>query len=336
MPSAALMTWLQRISKVVTPFPLGFATLSPGRSPRPAWGVIVMNEPDLNVSTCWTLPPSNLKVIILVACLTLFWCWETWFPFFERGRGRGRHALHNLGVALCNAVLLGLLFGTITIQVAGWTFTQRAGLLNLLPVGNPIRWLLALLLLDAWMYVWHRCNHTVPLLWRFHRMHHSDEQMDVTTATRFHLGEQLGSSVLRLLLIPLLGLEAGHLVVYDSLVIAATHFHHANVCLGRFDGWLRWLIVTPDMHRVHHSYLVPETNSNYATVLSLWDRLAGSFRLRQDQNAIRFGVAAFHAPHWQTWWGLWQIPFVDPQHDLPRLDTPPPLCDLSPARRRPG
>jgi sterol desaturase/sphingolipid hydroxylase (fatty acid hydroxylase superfamily) len=272
-----------------------------------------MSEPNLNLSTSWIVPPGNLKAVVVIACLTLFWCWETWFPFFERGHGRGWHALRNLGLALCNAVVLGALFGTVTVQVAGWTYSHRLGLLNLLSEGELVRWSLAFLLLDAWMYVWHRANHTVPLLWRFHRMHHSDERMDVTTATRFHLGEQLGSSLLRLLLIPLLGLEVGHLLVYDALVIAATNFHHANLGLGRLDSWLRWLIVTPDMHRIHHSLLVRETNSNYATVLSLWDRLAGSFRMRRDQYAIRFGVAEFNDPRWQTWWGMWRTPFVDPE-----------------------
>jgi sterol desaturase/sphingolipid hydroxylase (fatty acid hydroxylase superfamily) len=174
----------------------------------------------------------------------------------------------------------------------------------------PLQLAGAVLLLDVWMYVWHRANHTVPLLWRFHRMHHSDERMDVTTATRFHLGEHVGSSLLRLGLIPLLGFEIWQLLIYDTLVVAVTMLHHANVSLGPCDYWLRWLIVTPDMHKVHHSRWQPETDSNYSTVFSIWDRMAGTFRTRPEPKTISFGLEEFSGPLWQTFWGMLRTPFV--------------------------
>jgi sterol desaturase/sphingolipid hydroxylase (fatty acid hydroxylase superfamily) len=162
------------------------------------------------------------------------------------------------------------------------------------------------------MYLWHRANHAIPFLWRFHRMHHSDTEMDVTTATRFHLGEHVGASTLRAGLIPLLGFEVWELIIYDTLLIAVTMLHHANISLGRCDRWLRWLIVTPDMHKVHHSSWRPETDSNYSTVFSVWDRLAGSFRIRADPKTLRYGLSDFSEPGWQTVWGMLRTPFVLP------------------------
>jgi sterol desaturase/sphingolipid hydroxylase (fatty acid hydroxylase superfamily) len=260
-----------------------------------------------------------LPVILLAA----FWCWETWQPFFGQREGRLRHATRNLAIALLNAVVLALAFGSITVFIASWTERHRIGLLNILALPDPIQFGLALVLLDGWMYVWHRANHVIPLLWRFHRMHHTDRNMDVTTATRFHLGEHVLSSLLRLGLIPLVGIEVWNLVAYDALVLAVIMFHHADISLGPWDRWLRWLIVTPDMHKVHHSDCQPETDSNYSTVLSVWDRLAWTFRTRLDPKTIVFGLEEFTDSSWQTWWGMWKTPFVA----VKRIELPPKPSD---------
>ena len=262
------------------------------------------------------------KYAVPVVLLTLFWCWETWRPFFGQRDGRLAHGLHNLAVALFNTIVLGLAFGSITVAVADWAAQSAFGLLHLADFTAPMRFALALILLDGWMYLWHRANHAIPVLWRFHRMHHSDRHVDVTSATRFHLGEHLGSAVLRLGVIALLGVEVWQLLVYDTLVIAITQFHHADISLGRWDRRLRWLIVTPTMHKVHHSDWQPETDSNYSTVLSVWDRLAGTFRMRAHPGTITFGLAEFAAPKWQTWWGMWQTPFVGSRPDAARAQQP--------------
>ena len=259
--------------------------------------------------------------LVPVLVLALFWCWETWRPYFGQRESRLKHAARNIAVALFNTTVLGLVFGTATVMVAGWTEQNEYGLLHALGLGWPVQFVLALVLLDGWMYVWHRVNHAIPLLWRFHRMHHSDRHMDVTTATRFHLGEHIGASVLRLGLIPLLGFDVWHVVVYDTLVVAVTQFHHADISIGRWDRWLRWLIVTPNMHKVHHSDWQPETDSNYSTVLSVWDRLARTFRMRSDPKAIVFGLDEFAAPAWQGLLGMMKTPFVNP---VPQANTPPP------------
>jgi sterol desaturase/sphingolipid hydroxylase (fatty acid hydroxylase superfamily) len=266
------------------------------------------------------------KRAVPVVLLALFWVWETCWPYFGQRQERWRHAGRNLAIALVNTALLGLMFGSLTVIVATWTQEQHFGLLNLLDAVYPIEFALALILLDGWMYGWHRANHAVPFLWRFHRMHHSDRHMDVTTATRFHLGEHVGASLLRLGLIPLLGFSIWHLVVYETLVLAVTQFHHADISLGRWDRWLRWLIVTPYMHKVHHSDWRPETDSNYSTVLSIWDRFFGSFRMRSNPKTLVFGLQEFTAPAWQSWWGMLKTPFVNP---------PPPNPETPAEKRQP-
>jgi sterol desaturase/sphingolipid hydroxylase (fatty acid hydroxylase superfamily) len=255
---------------------------------------------------------SHTKAAVTVGVLAVLWVWETSLPFFERREARLRHAGRNLAVALLNTVVLAAAFSTGSTFVAAWAQEQGFGLLHVLDLGSPVRLVLALVLLDGWMYLWHRANHTIPVLWRFHRMHHSETEMDVTTATRFHLGEHIGASLLRVGLIPVLGFEVCQLIVYDTVLIAVTMLHHANVSLGRSDRWLRWLVVTPDMHKVHHSSWRPETDSNYSTVFSVWDRLARTFRMRADPKTLQFGLPEFPDPGWQTVWGMLKTPFVNP------------------------
>jgi sterol desaturase/sphingolipid hydroxylase (fatty acid hydroxylase superfamily) len=263
-----------------------------------------------------------IRSSVPILLLALFWCWERLQPFFGQREGRWRHAANNLAIAVINTVVLGLAFGSATTAVANWTEDNQLGLLSVLSVGEPWRFALALVLLDGWMYLWHRANHAIPLLWRFHRMHHSERHMDVTTATRFHLGEHIGARMLRLGLIPLLGFDIWNLLAYDTLVIAITQLHHADISLGWLDRWLRIFIVTPNMHKVHHSDWRPETDSNYATVFSIWDRLARTFRMRSDPSTLVFGLEEFADLSWQTWWGMWKTPFVNPQVKVPVQSLP--------------
>jgi sterol desaturase/sphingolipid hydroxylase (fatty acid hydroxylase superfamily) len=253
--------------------------------------------------------------ILPVALLAVFWCWESWRPFFEQ-RNRLRHGGINLLIAATNTLVIGLVFGSPTVAVVEWAGREDFGLLRNLPLADWARGVLVFVLLDAWLYLWHRANHRLPWLWRFHRMHHTDRAMDVTTATRFHLGEQVASATLRLGLLPLLGVELVPLLIYDACVVANTQFHHANISLGRWDRPLRWLVVTPDMHKIHHSDQQPETDSNYSTVFSVWDRLAQTFRMREQPSNITFGLPEYTDSSWHTWRGLWKTPFVDP----PRAD----------------
>lgn len=267
---------------------------------------------------------TQVKLLQPILLLVLLWCWETWRPFFEQHSGRLRHGFRNIVISLLNTASLAFSFGVVTVVVASWTEQQKVGLLNLVALPFVVSLAFAVLLLDGWMYVWHRANHVIPLLWRFHKMHHSDNQMDVTTATRFHIGEHIGSATLRLGLIPLLGVSVWHVVIYEMLVLAITQFHHANISIGRLDQWLRLFVVTPYMHKVHHSRWQPETDSNFATLFSFWDRIGLSFRMRSDPTTIEFGLQELEAPQWQSVWGMLRTPFVSSKriNSAPMKDQP--------------
>ena len=245
----------------------------------------------------------------------LFWIWEARAPFFPRA-GRVRHAARNLTVAGINAVALAVLFAGATVAVADYSAERGAGLLRLIRLPEALHAAAAFVLLDAWTYWWHRANHRVRFLWRFHRMHHSDPEMDVTTATRFHLGEIAMSSLLRLGLIPIAGIPLTTLLVYDLLLLVLTQFHHANLALTPgVDQAVRWFVVSPNMHKVHHSRWQPETDSNYTSVLSVWDRIFGTYREKEDCRAIRLGLEGYDADDRQSVTGLLATPLgqVSPQ-----------------------
>lgn len=245
---------------------------------------------------------SLTQALSLVIGLAIFLSWESIQPFFgffgRASRGRFRHVATNLILGAINSLAVAFVFVALWLAAAEWAFANNFGLLNVLHsnVGLPV-WahvLLAVLLLDAWTYLWHRMNHRIPFLWRFHRVHHSDRQMDVTTATRFHFGEIVLSSALRIPLIILLGVYVWELVLYETLMFAVVQFHHADIRLpDALDRILRVVIVTPNMHKVHHSRIRLETDSNYSAFLSIWDRLFSSFRIRPDPSEIEFGLDEF-------------------------------------------
>ncbi len=260
----------------------------------------------------------TLKLVLPIVSLALFWTWESWRPWFGHGPGRWKHGGRNLLLALGNTVVLSLGYAAVVALAVDATEGSGLGLLPWLGGGPLVSLLLAILLLDGTMYLWHRANHRVTFLWRFHRTHHSDPAMDVTTATRFHIGEHTGAFLLRLALVPLLGVQLEHLVTYDLTLIVATQFHHADISLGRLDRWLRLLIVTPAMHKVHHSDLPAETDSNYGALFSFWDRLGRSHVVVSDLRRIRLGLRELTAERWQTLLGMLATPFRSPAHEDPK------------------
>ncbi len=270
----------------------------------------------------------HIQPAAMIAGLVLLLIWEQAHPFFEyfrgRGRERGAHVLRNLVIGGLNALLVAGLFAGLWYAVADWAANRGVGLLHWFDhsYGMP-SWLHvigAVLLLDAWTYIWHRLNHVFPFLWRFHRVHHYDRKMDVTTASRFHVGEIFFSSALRLPLIALFGIYFWELLLYETVMFAVVQFHHANLALPEsIDRMLRAVIVTPAMHKVHHSRFRPETDSNYASLFSFWDRIGRSFRLRKDLNTIELGLDEFDRPEDQTVAGMLRAPLANrsrtPIHD---------------------
>ncbi|MEE9273682.1 MAG: sterol desaturase family protein [bacterium] len=253
------------------------------------------------------------KTLAALIALALLWFLEGWIPFFADFNERGRrlpHAGRNLAVGAFNALVLGALFAGVMVLAAGRARAAGFGLLPRLGLPAPAEALAAFLLFDAWMYLWHRINHLVPFLWRFHRVHHSDPRMDVTSAVRFHPVEIALSFLSRLLVVPLLGMALWHLALYESVLLPVILLHHSNLALSpRLDAALRRVIVSPDMHRVHHSDLPAETDSNYASVFSWWDRLFGTHRRREEVRGIRYGLKEFADERWHTLGGILSTPF---------------------------
>lgn len=250
---------------------------------------------------------STDTIIGLIALAALFAA-EGWRPAYTGRRQRLRHGANNLGLAAVSAAA-GALTAPLLVLSVETAAAHGIGLCHALDLRWPACAALTFVLFDGWMYAWHRANHRVPFLWRFHRVHHTDPAMDSTTALRFHPGEILLSALANCLVLMALGMSLGMLVVYKSAMVLVILLHHSNLAVpAQLDARLRRLIVPPSMHRVHHSAVRAETDSNYGTVFSFWDRLFGSFRLRDDPEAIRFGIGAYDDPTWQRPLRLLRLP----------------------------
>lgn len=225
--------------------------------------------------------------------------WEVMAPRRRQAIGRLRRWPGNLGVVAIDTLLVRLLFPTAAVGVALLAEARGWGLL---PALNAPVWfdvIVAVVVLDLAIYLQHVLFHAVPVLWRLHRMHHADLEIDVTTGTRFHPIEILLSIGIKLGVVAALGAPAVAVLVFEMLLNATSMFNHANVRLPRrWDGVLRWLVVTPDMHRVHHSILARETNTNFGFNLPWWDRLFGTYRAQPQagHDAMTIGIEQFRDP----------------------------------------
>ena len=258
------------------------------------------------------------KSSVSLGVMVVLLLWETLAPFFHfflgKWRERGLHAGRNFVVGTLNSVVVSTFIATVWLWVSDWTAAHQFGLFHWVKLPGWANLLGAVLLLDVWMYKWHWMNHRFRFLWRFHRLHHSDARMDVTTSSRFHLGEILFSSLLRVPLLVLSGIQLWQVVLYEAVLFAVVQFQHANVALPRhWDEALRLFIVTPAMHKIHHSRVQRETDSNYASLFSFWDRMFGTFVWREDQAAIQLGLDEFDQSEHQTLTGMLKTP-VNQKH----------------------
>lgn len=257
------------------------------------------------------------QVLAAAAGLVILMLIEQAHPFFDFFKGsikeKGKHLIANMALGLTNALLISIFFVAAWLWTASWTHEHQFGLLNWMQTAGLPTWghaLGAILLMDLWMYLWHLINHKIPFLWRFHRVHHADPHMDVTTASRFHTGEIVLSSLLRIGVLFITGIYLWELLLYETLMFAVVQFHHADIALpNKLDKALRTVIVTPAMHKVHHSRWHPETDSNYSSLFSFWDRLTNTFRLHNPLKTLRIGLDEFDAPQDRKVKGLFTMPF---------------------------
>jgi len=234
----------------------------------------------------------------------------------------------NLGIVALNTVLVRLAFPLVVVGLAVLAAERGWGLLNTLELPLWASIVLGVLALDLAVYLQHVMFHAVPLLWRLHRMHHADLEFDVTTGLRFHPVEILLSMGLKLGVVAALGPPAVAVLIFEVLLNATSMFNHGNVRLPRrLDRRLRWFVVTPDMHRVHHSVHPEETNSNFGFNLPWWDRLLGTYRdqPRDGHEAMTIGIGLFRTRHDLRLDQMLVQPLRGPAGDYPinfRQETP--------------
>lgn len=206
----------------------------------------------------------------------------------------------NLAIVVLDTLAVRLFFPLAAVGAAIYASGQELGLLNLASIPGWMTVGLAILLLDLAIYFQHRIFHAVPWLWRLHRMHHADLEFDVTTGLRFHPFEILLSMAIKIAVVVLIGAPALAVVVFEVLLNATSLFNHGNVRLPqRVDRWLRLILVTPDMHRVHHSTIRRETDSNFGFSVPWWDRLFGTYRAQPEKGhlGMTIGIEDFRTEH---------------------------------------
>ncbi len=242
----------------------------------------------------WTLGHEPIvRLSAFLGMFALMALWEAVAPRRARLLPRRVRWLHNLTLVVLNSLMLRLLFPVAGIGFAMLAAERGWGMLNAFEV--PYWWAFALsvIALDLVIYLQHVVFHAVPLLWRLHRVHHADADIDVSTATRFHPLEILLSMLIKFAAIAVLGAPAAAVLAFEVLLNATAMFNHANLRLPHpVDRWLRRMLVTPEMHRIHHSMETVEANSNFGFNLPWWDRLFGTYResARLPQESMAIGV----------------------------------------------
>ena len=221
----------------------------------------------------------TLRLSVFLGMLALMALWEVAAPKRRREIPRVIRWTNNLALVLVDTMLLRLTFPILAVGLAVVAEDRGWGLLNALDAPLWLGIVVSMLALDLAIYLQHVMFHAVPALWRLHRMHHADLEFDATTGLRFHPVEILLSMGVKLAVVAALGPPAVAVLLFEIVLNASALFNHANIHLpGRVDRVLRWIIVTPDMHRVHHSIVPAETNSNFGFNLPWWDRLLGTYR----------------------------------------------------------
>ncbi len=257
---------------------------------------------------------SNLRMGVFLGMLVLMGLWEVLAPRRERRLSRLLRWSNNLGLVVLNSTLLRLLFPAAAVGMAMFAQQHGWGLFNWLNWPHLLEVVLAIVILDLVIYLQHVLVHAVPLLWRLHRVHHADPDYDVTTGIRFHPIEIIVSMLIKFAAIAALGPAVLAVIIFEVLLNGMAMFNHGNVRLPRrLDQVLRLFVVTPDMHRVHHSIEDDETNSNFGFNLSLWDRLFGTYRAqpRKGHVDMQIGIRQFDQPRQVSWLsGLLILPFL--------------------------
>jgi sterol desaturase/sphingolipid hydroxylase (fatty acid hydroxylase superfamily) len=237
--------------------------------------------------------PSLHRSIILVGGITLFWLIEGLVPTRRLSYKKWRHALPNFFFTI-TSVLVNFFLAFLLLNTADWAQANGFGLLHIVVLPFWLYVVLGVLLLDfIGAYLVHWTEHKVKPLWMVHLVHHSDHHVDTTTANRHHPLESMVRFSFTLLAVFILGAPIGIVMLYQSLSVVLSQFNHANIKLPlKLDQWLSYVLVTPHMHKVHHHYVLPYTDSNYGNIFAIWDRLFGTYKNLGEEHIV-YGVDVF-------------------------------------------
>ena len=235
--------------------------------------------------------PTTFRAAILIGGIFLFWVMEGVVPLFQFQYKKVRHAGLNLFFTLCTAIIGFGLAGAL-LFVSNWTVANDFGLLHLTQLPLWLEVVAGVLLLDLiGAYFAHWTEHRVKWMWKFHLIHHSDTTVDVTTGLRHHPGETVIRISFTILGVFLTGASIGIVMLYQSLSVLFAHLTHANIQMpAKVDRALSWIFITPLMHKVHHHYQQPLTDTNYGNIFAIWDRLFGTFAQVEDTRALQYGI----------------------------------------------
>lgn len=250
-------------------------------------------------------------IIILSSIFLILFFLETKFQLRKRVQHRWKRLIINFIVSIPAFVLLRFLFIPAMLWLAFKNQQWQFGFNYLLNVPTSVKYLIVFLLLDYSNYIWHILLHKLPFLWRFHLVHHTDLDVDLTTAFRFHFGEMIASVFFRGAAVVLIGASPAIVLIYEIAFEAATQFHHSNTRISfKLEKIINKIIVTPRMHGIHHSMVKRETDSNYSVIFSFWDRLHKTVRLNIHQIEIITGVPAYADEKVLTIGNLLKMPFT--------------------------
>lgn len=241
----------------------------------------------------------KIRLLWFIGVFLLVAMWELLAPRRRLVDNRARRWAINFSLVAINATAARLLLTLLPVSMAVLMQQKGWGLLNLLLLPDWLKLVAALVLLDLVIYLQHVIFHYRPILWRLHRVHHTDLDIDVTTGNRFHPLEIVISMLIKLVAVAVIGATAEAVVIFEIILNAASQFNHGNIKIPLgVDRWLRLILVTPDMHRVHHSVIVRETNSNFGFNIPLWDRLFGTYRPepRDGHLGMTIGLKEFREP----------------------------------------
>lgn len=241
-----------------------------------------------------------IRLSAFLGILLIMLIWEFYSPRRPLRYSRWLRWPVNISLSVLSIVLVRFTVGAMAFLAAVSAQEMNWGLLNLIDLPYWLSMLLGLVLLDLAIYGQHVASHHWKWLWRLHKIHHTDLDFDVTTAVRFHPFEILISMVYKVLLIYIIGIEPMVIIVFEVILSGSALFNHSNVYIPvKVDKWLRKLIVTPDMHRIHHSAIQKETDSNYGFALSIWDRLFGNYtdEPKYGQTGMMVGLTQYRYSH---------------------------------------